>query len=401
MLWILISLMSFFFHKSLHINSTDVNQSSISPKEVLYLICSKDKKYVEEKIKLSKRGFHTNVSYSSHNFPIDCPCAYDKNGVCRQSPHMCTASTSNYYCNFKLSNVFISKEGGLIDYRTFLPISFSHPTIGMMPPIYNEDHHKKWQDHYIKSALSGISDIKKKGLNNREHLKSMKIYDLVVPARLLWDDQWNHISFQMIPFISHVKEWHNNKWDNITWHASIQIAAVLKLLDVKDEKIVIEKSIFARNILLPWVPGWCPLQTATLKGVAARMTKQLTTKLLSLSFINATIPISYNDNNKKNRNIDTYGDNDQLNNTNKIKNKTNSSKRLVIYLRRSQTGLSSRRVYNELELIRLLRLYLHEDYELYITGYIGFIHTIEGMHASWARYVYPVCESERFTAILY
>jgi hypothetical protein len=230
------------------------------PREIFFLICSKDKNHLEEISKLRNHGFHTNVTYSSHNFPLNCPCAYDSKGLCRQKPHMCTASTSSYYCNFKLSSVILSTKGGLIDCRTLSPISFSHSSMGLRPPVYDDSNYVKWHDYYTEKALNGILNIKEKQKKDRLYLQSINMYDLVVPTRMIWDDVFNHISFQSIPLIAHIKTFYTEIWYNITWHSSLQTAAILKLLDVNDDKIVIEKSIYAKNLIFPWVPGWCPLQ---------------------------------------------------------------------------------------------------------------------------------------------
>jgi hypothetical protein len=230
-----------------------------SQKENYFLICSKDKNHLEEISKLRNHGFYTNVTYLSHSFPLDCPCAYDSKGFCRQKPHMCTASKSNFYCNFKLSSVILSRKGGLIDCRSLSPISFSHSSMGMSPPIYDDSNHV-WQDYYIDEAVNGILNIKRQQKKEKSYLQSIKTYDLVVPTRMIWDNMFNHISFQTVPLIAHVKTFYTDMWYNITWHSSLQTAAILKLLDVEDDKIVIEKLVYAKNVILPWVQGWCPLK---------------------------------------------------------------------------------------------------------------------------------------------
>jgi hypothetical protein len=233
-----------------------------SQNETYFLICSKDKNHLEEISKLRNHGFYTNVTYSSHNFPLDCPCAYDSKGLCRQNPHICTLSNSNFYCNFKLSSVILSRKGGLIDCRTLSPISFSHSSMSMSPPIYDDSAYRKWQDYYIKNSIYWLLNIERQQKKKKKklYLQSIKTYDLVVPTRMVWDSYFNHISFQSIPFIAHIKTFYNEIWYNITWHSSLKTAAILKLLDVKDDKIVIEKTIYAKNVIFPWVPGWFPIE---------------------------------------------------------------------------------------------------------------------------------------------
>jgi hypothetical protein len=63
------------------------------------------------------------------------------------------------------------------------------------------------------------------------------------------------------------------------------------------------------------------------------------------------------------------------------------TKRLIVYLSRSQ---GVRRVYNEIEIIKLIRLHLHDDYELYILGHMNAIGTIKGVYIFIYIYLY-VC----------
>jgi capsular polysaccharide biosynthesis protein len=95
--------------------------------------------------------------------------------------------------------------------------------------------------------------------------------------------------------------------------------------------------------------------------VASSLTKQITAKLLSFHFDK----------------IDPY-----VKTRRNLTIQKNVTKRFIVYLSRSQ---GARRVYNEIEIIKLIRLHLHDDYELYILGHIDAIGTIKGLHESWAR----------------
>lgn len=204
---------------------------------------------------MEEEGFHTNLTYSAHNFSNNCTCTYDNTGTCRQKPHMCTATSSKYICNFRLTDVFVSERGGLTDCRTFSDISLSHSSIAKGEPLYNEAIHAKFSNYYTDST-------EKSGALVHSAVRSLKYksYDMVVPTRMNWDDCFNHVSFQFIPFISYVMEFNADIWDTLTWHASLFTAGILRLLDIPKERIIVEEALFARSVLMPWVPHWCPLQ---------------------------------------------------------------------------------------------------------------------------------------------
>jgi hypothetical protein len=103
--------------------------------------------------------------------------------------------------------------------------------------------------------------------------------------------------------------------------------------------------------------------------VASSLTKQITAKLLSFNFDK----------------IDPYVNNNPARGNLTVQK--NVTKRLIVYLSRSQ-GI--RKVSNEIEIIKLIRLHLHDDYELYILGHMNAIGTIKGiyMHTYVCIYIY-------------
>jgi hypothetical protein len=115
------------------------------PPNGLVLVCNKD-------AKLNSMSNSINVSFISHKFSTECPCAYDITGKCRQKPHMCTATSQNFFCDFRLKNIIITPDGGLIDCASLTPISFSHPSMGEGDPIYYRGIHKRWQSGYMEAA---------------------------------------------------------------------------------------------------------------------------------------------------------------------------------------------------------------------------------------------------------
>ena len=207
----------------------------------------------------------------SHNFRKACPEIYDYKGNLRVGKHMCLSSIQESICKFELNNVIVTSKGGLIDCSTAKPYSFDHESIGNMPPIYSAQVHSSWYNYYTDSKTLHIN---KKYNQNK--------YNLVVPTRLIWDDCWNHLSFTGMVLIGHVYEFYHDVWDEITWHASLFTAGLLTLMNIPKERIIIEKEIFAKKIILPWVRGWCPVQTASFQGVGKRVSAIMAKNLLAL-----------------------------------------------------------------------------------------------------------------------
>jgi hypothetical protein len=338
--------------KDLLRNSDYCGRDTKDPTESFQLTCSKDQKH--------RHMSHINVTHYSHSFPKDCPCVYDSKGICQQTSQVCTSPTSDFYCNFRLKNVIISKEGGLLDCRTLSTLTFSHPTM-YESPTYDPTLNKKFKAYFEKAAAEGLNQLKIR------KMKAPEAYDMVVPTRMIWDNHFSHLSFQAIPFIAHVKEFNGEIWDKLTWHASVFTAAILRLLDVPEERIIIEKAVFARTIVLPWLPNWTPSRTATFHGIAAGITSQMTSKLIALySHKSHIFNRSFNNNFQSNFNRDNTNNTNKNPNIKSSKKKDfccakillsplsgNSTKRLILYLTR-RTSVN-RAVVNEEELLNSIR----------------------------------------------
>lgn len=187
-----------------------------------------------------------------HNFQLACPVAFDFNGKPRQARHMCTVSLRPNFCQFSIPNIIITKSGGLLECDSLATLSFSHPSMRGEPPIYFHGIHDIWSSGYVEAAAS-----------HKQRNERLPTFPLVVPTRMRWDDCFNHLSFQSMPFIAHVKEFLGDVWDDLYWHASLFTAALLELLDVPKERILIEVPIRAESLVLPWVQvGNCTCATA-------------------------------------------------------------------------------------------------------------------------------------------
>lgn len=146
---------------------------------------------------------------SDYNLKPDCPCALDGQKKCRQQPHMCVASSMNYFCTFTMTNIIVTDWGALLEGDTNDVIQFNHATIGggkepMYFPMINSIFLKGFEIAVQKHNPSGHRPA----------------YDLVVPTRTRWDDCFNHLSFQSMPMIAMTYRFHRAQWQNITWHAS-------------------------------------------------------------------------------------------------------------------------------------------------------------------------------------
>lgn len=185
-----------------------------------------------------------------HNFPKSCPCVYDAKGECRQASHMCVASVAPSFCDIQLINATLPRKGGILDCGTLSRYSFNHPSIKGGSPMYYPLQHDAWAYRHDIHAL----DFKRFA----EHKSGMwlRSVDIVVPLKSRWDDCFNHLSFETLPIIAHVWELHGQKWQEIHWHASLFSAALLRLMDVPQDRILVDETIVARTLLLPWIEVW-------------------------------------------------------------------------------------------------------------------------------------------------
>ena len=292
----------------------------------------------------------------NHNFPTECPELYDYNHTLRSTSFMCITSKQNTVYKFEFDDIIITKKGGLISAKTFSKYTFDHFTMGNLDKNYSTNVQTIWSTYYSKRDTLKMSHGYEIQSNH---------YNLVVPLRMAWDNCWNHLSFQSIVLIGHVYEFYYEYWDQITWHASLFTAGLLQLLDIPPERIVIDKEIYAKKLILPWVRGWCPLRTASFKGIARNVSEIMTKNLLSL-----------------------YSNNDTtINDMNSIimNNNNESNKRYIIYMPRKSTQI--RYNVNDKQIIDLLSQFIdHTKYILYILPHIDQHQSIASLHSTWYKY---------------
>eukprot|EP01034_Spumella_vulgaris_P021449 gene21449-27482_t len=204
------------------------------------------------------------------------------------------------------------------------------------------------------------------------------VYDLVVPLRMRWDDCFNHLSFQTMPLLGSVKEFHGDIWKTLSWHASLFGAAMLNLLDVPMERIAVEKTILAKTVLLPWVPHWCPVQLASLNGIAYNLAAELTKNLLAKQFTNKDSPLEP-------FNVLIPGKPEQESVHAYLETRmSNKDVRFVVYM--SRTEHQPRGVVNEQEILSTIRTALSPNYQLVVLGHSVEYKTVLKLQQSWQRY---------------
>jgi hypothetical protein len=316
----------------------------------LNLVCEPHN-YTKEN--LPKNYIYGNMT--SHRFERRCPVVYDYLGREHHSPYLCTAAKQEQVCIFRLHNVVLGVCGGFIDNASRLAYSFYHESMGMKEPIYYHSTHVRWMSYYQDNLY--INRIP----------ANMKVYDLVIPARMIWDDNFGHLYHQSIPFIAHVYEFLSPSiWSKAYWHCSIFTAALLLLAGIPEERLLIQSPyqrkakqshILAKEIILPWVSGFCPPQTPSLHGVANRLLKLITKNLMKKYSLTTA--------------DGTSG-----------KSPSIPQKRAVLYL--SRDAGQTRSVMNEKVLIDAIRRYLnHDKYEFIVMNQTESYKNIEKLHQLW------------------
>ena len=289
------------------------------------LLCH-DNAALEQQRRHSSPESNWTLTAVKHGLSTECPCAYDLSGRCRQAKHMCTVTKNDYYCKIEILGAIVSSEGAIIQQAPPHKVySFSHDSMSGMGPRYTDttkgqfvqgytDAYNKWREHGMSpGSIAALPEV-----------------DMIVPLRMRWDDCFNHISFQAVPMIAHVKSlWKpdDSTWTQLYWHASFFTAAVLRLLDIPMDRIIMEKGVRAKKLVLPWMQGWCPLQVSSVQGVAKDVSTEITHNLL-----------------KKSRKVSAADI-----------GKPVDGKRNIIYLQRPMSKHNTRQVVNEEAIVAALR----------------------------------------------
>jgi hypothetical protein len=308
----------------------------------------------------------TNTSFS----PTEI-CVYDYKNRCHSKPYLNVATNVSHVCTFRMRDMIVTKRGALIEgSEPRRPLSFGHETmVGGKDPQYApvmaymflKGHDLAYFDYPLEAKRPSSRGVTVKGK--------------LVPLRSRFDDCFNHQSFQSLPLIALVYEFHRELFHSVYWQASKHTAAMLMLLGIEEKMIVVERPAKVEEILLPWVPYWNPIQLPTLFGIAGNIEERMTQRLLSMKFgpheTNGTEPLRVLDH--QYRTIGFAG------------NMTLSQgKKYIVYLSRPED--MRRGVVNETELLQALVDWKSEEYELLVLPSTRAFTKFEHMFVVWQQY---------------
>jgi hypothetical protein len=314
---------------------------------------------------------------------------------------MCSATKHDTFCRFTLRNVVVTSDGGLLACESLAAVGFGHPSMGRSDgPGANNKTYRRWTQYYVNATDTFLQGpyVKQRAMGKTA---SLHVYDVVVPTRTLWDSKFTHAAFQAVPFLALARLAYgppsSASWRSLTWHASMPTAALLTLLGVPRERIVVGRTVLAREVRLPWAPQWAPPLAGLWKGMAAEVCRDITRNLLALPFAeygycdevcqrappaNGASPRGTNDHNASIGK--TAAADVPSSGTTTTTALPTSGKRLVVYLSRPHTA--TRYVTNEHEVLAAMRLHLHPSLELAVIHSTVDFHSIKRMHMSWVRY---------------
>lgn len=289
----------------------------------------------------------------------ECPYLIDSTGNQRSAEHMCFGANTTFICTLQMKKLLITTEGIMVEKQllTKQAISLESPSMG-------GGHELQYAPSASKIYYASIEDS-----FNRLRPTNAKVStkELVIPARLKWDDCFNHLSFQSIPLIGLVYEFYPHMFYRAHWHVSRHTAALLLLLGVEFNKLVIESPVIASSAFLPWVPYWNPYDTPSIRGIARNVSLVLTKKLLSRRFdgpVSALTPMNH-----------LYQP---------IQLDFHRKERYVVYFNRTFNG--TRNVDNEQEVLTAIHSMLAPSYRLVVLPSTHDHKKIRQLHAKWQQY---------------
>ncbi len=134
------------------------------------------------------------------------------------------------------------------------------------------------------------------------------------------------------------------------------------------EQIVIEKTILAKTVFLPWIPHWCPVQLASVHGIAQNLAETMTQNLLKKQFSSSESELDP-------FTLSVPGRNNTL----------RTDVRYVVYISRRK-DIQPRAVENEAEVINGIRSALSPKYQLVVLGHSVEYQAVQKLQQSWQRY---------------
>lgn len=154
------------------------------------------------------------------------------------------------------------------------------------------------------------------------------------------------------------------------------------------EQIAVETTITAKRALLPWIPFWDPIETASMKGISANVSRIVVDKLLTKQFpdlnnsrVLESIIIPYNHYSINQKDPDYWG----------LINNKNS--KLVVYLGRNHSIESSRKVENDKEILQSIKKHLLPGFHLVVLGHTDSFDSVLLLQKSWQRFAQVISKA--------
>lgn len=144
------------------------------------------------------------------------------------------------------------------------------------------------------------------------------------------------------------------------------------------DRIIIERPIIAKTVILPWIPGWSPIEYPLMNGISNKFVQNITKNLLSKKLTISAHPQILDPtslHHKKLSNIIF------LPLSNKSDEYTNISKRSIVYF--SRGTILKRGVINEKEILDALVKHVSDDYNIVTIDVQNEFHTINDKQYTW------------------
>lgn len=186
------------------------------------------------------------------------------------------------------------------------------------------------------------------------------------------------MSFQVMPLVGAVLEFHGDLWEKLSWHASTYTAAMLNAMGVPWSAIIVEEPVEAKVLLLPWIPYWLPVQLASVRGISLRSSELFTRKLIAMEFPESKELLDP---------LPIYSPTHPNDTAEDLMNSHNSTDgyRYLVYMTRM--GQDSRDVYNEKALLAMMAEMLDTSkVKLVVVGHSHAYKTAVMLQRSWQRF---------------
>lgn len=289
-------------------------------KEHIFMQCPGDDS--KQAVRLGK-NLRSVVRKVKSNHTLSCPYV---NEDLSTGSRFCESATAKFMCSMMWNMVILTSEGAITDSSSTI-YEYGHPSFAG----------STFDTSVMKVTMKDFNTLQEFGSVN-----SWMKRTIVFPTRMRFDNLFNHMSFQTIPLLGHMKEYFPALWQSEAFfHTSQLTAAFLRVLGIAEHRIVVERPLHANKVVLPWTPRWDPWKSAPRKGVSQNLLAEFRAALLS------------------------QGDqrNDETSKGSKVALKRSKAVK-VVYFSRGKS--QQRHVTNEEELLSSIRRRLADSVELHV-----------------------------------